>query len=144
MQRIDISSIVENVIYALKAGEIPWHKRWNIPLPLRHNGLMYKGMNVLLLWDDIAQNGYSSPFYFTYRQAQQLGGQVRKGSKGQIVFYSSSSQSNDKIEESEKKENKAKVLYSFIKKFNVFNAENIDHLPDEFYGKIDLRPSHRK
>jgi antirestriction protein ArdC len=47
--------------------------------PLRHNGTPYRGVNVLLLWGDAIDKGFQSPQWMTYKQAQELGGQVRKG-----------------------------------------------------------------
>jgi antirestriction protein ArdC len=42
----------------------PWHRPWNaehaagrITRPLRHNGIPYKGINVVMLWS-AAVNGY--------------------------------------------------------------------------------------
>jgi antirestriction protein ArdC len=43
----------------------------------------YRGVNVFLL----AMSGYDSPFWLTYRQAQKLGGNVRKGEKGSPVVF---------------------------------------------------------
>ena len=39
--------------------------------------------------------GYSAPIWMTYKQAQALGGQVRKGSKGETIVYA------DKLRRSE-------------------------------------------
>ena len=36
-------------------------------------------MNVLLLWGEALDRGYQAPIWMTYKQAQELGGQVRKG-----------------------------------------------------------------
>lgn len=38
-----------------------------------------RGINVLILWSEAAERGYTSPNWMTYRQAQALGGHVRKG-----------------------------------------------------------------
>ncbi len=44
----------------------------------------YRGINVLLLWS----SEYISPFWLTFKQAQALKGNVRKGEHGtQIIFY---------------------------------------------------------
>lgn len=55
--------------------------------PLRHNGMPYNGINVLILWAAAVEGGFSSPFWMTYRQAQELGAQVRKGAHGNLVVY---------------------------------------------------------
>ena len=37
----------------------------------------YRGINILMLWVMAAKHGYTSNRWMTYRQAQELGGQVR-------------------------------------------------------------------
>src|SRR5262249_5466121 len=43
----------------------------------------YRGINVWML----ASGGYSSPYWLTYRQAQEIGGYVRKGEHGSPVGF---------------------------------------------------------
>ena len=50
-------------------------------MPLRWNGEAYRGINVVMLWAVAAEQGYVSNRWLTYRQAQDLGGQVTKGQK---------------------------------------------------------------
>ena len=42
-----------------------------------------------MLWAESVAKGYSAPLWMTYRQAQELGGQVRKGEQGSLVVYAS-------------------------------------------------------
>jgi antirestriction protein ArdC len=72
----------------------PWTKPWNaehaagrITRPLRANGIPYRGINVVLLWMTAMERGYASPLWLTYGQAQELGGQVRKGETGTLVVF---------------------------------------------------------
>ena len=51
------SRITGKIIADLERGVRPWHKPWNadhaagkITRPLRHNGIPYKGINVVMLW----------------------------------------------------------------------------------------------
>ena len=84
-------TVTERIIASLRAGVIPWEKPWQTPHfsggPFPRNfrtGKPYRGINVFLLW----ASPYSSPFWLTFKQAQELKGSVRKGEKGtQIVFY---------------------------------------------------------
>jgi antirestriction protein ArdC len=41
-------------------------------------GRRYSGINVLILWATVMERGFSSQRWLTYRQAQALGGNVRK------------------------------------------------------------------
>ncbi len=82
--RADVYERITNrIIEQLEQGTRPWMQPWGAcgtPVrPLRHNGVPYRGINTVLLWMEASERGYSSPFWMTYKQAQELGGQVRKG-----------------------------------------------------------------
>jgi antirestriction protein ArdC len=93
--RADVYSRVTNKIVAdLERGVRPWLKPWNaehaagrITRPLRANGQAYKGINILMLWGDAELKGFVCPIWMTYRQSQELGGQVKKGEHGSLVVY---------------------------------------------------------
>jgi antirestriction protein ArdC len=78
--------ITDKVIALLEAGTIPWQRPWN-QYGLARNyatGHVYTGINAFLL------NFFPSfdvPFYMTYKQAQALGGQVKKGAKAETVYF---------------------------------------------------------
>jgi hypothetical protein len=40
-----------------------------------------------MLWGEAVANGYGCPIWMTYKQAQELGAQVRKGEHGSLVVY---------------------------------------------------------
>jgi len=76
-------NITDRIIEGLQNGIVPWKKPWrndpNCGLPAnivsRRN---YSGINPILL-DLAAQgNGFTSRYWATYQQWQQLGGQVKK------------------------------------------------------------------
>jgi len=50
-------------------------------------GEPYHGANVLLLWDEAIEQGYSSDVWMTYKQAASLGAQVRRGEKGVLCAH---------------------------------------------------------
>src|SRR5271169_2175431 len=93
--RADVySRVTDRIVAELEQGVRPWLQPWNagntdgrIVRPLRANGQPYKGINVLMLWGEAVANGYDNPFWMTYRQAQELGGQVHKGESGSLVVY---------------------------------------------------------
>jgi len=69
--------VTDKIIADLEQGELTWHKPWSagnmdgrIIKPLRHNGMPYNGINVLMLWGAAMEGGYLSPFWMTYRQAK--------------------------------------------------------------------------
>jgi antirestriction protein ArdC len=146
--RADVYTRVTNRIIAdLEAGTPTWLKPWsaehlagNITRPLRGNGLPYKGINVFMLWAEATTRGYVCPIWMTYRQAQEIGGQVRKGESGSLVVYADKivrTESNLLGEETER-------AIPFLKGYSVFNCEQIEGLPSHFYGTTPkLDPSRR-
>ena len=100
-------------------------------MPLRHNGQAYRGINVLILWGQAQEVGYAAPYWMTYRQAQVLGGQVRKGEHSTPVVYYGTALKDGEGEQGED----GKKLFRFIRTFNVFNAAQIEGLPERFYAE---------
>ncbi len=131
--RVDVYEEVTNqIVKLLEAGTRPWSRRWAsgvASLPLRHEGTAYRGINILLLWSAAMTRGYSSPYWMTYRQANELGGQVRKGEKGNLVVHAGTftpkdGETGEPITDSEGEE----TTRHFLKKYVVFNVEQIDGL----------------
>ena len=61
------SRVTERVIADLEKGVRPWLKPWSagntagrVGLPRRHNGVPYRGINVLVLWGDALDKGGSA------------------------------------------------------------------------------------
>ena len=84
--------VTSHIVTELERGAHPWYKPWNaehaagrITRPLRHNGKPYRGINVLMLWGEAIAHGFTCPIWMTYKQAQELGAQVRKGEHGSAV-----------------------------------------------------------
>jgi len=94
-QRADIyTRITDRIVASLEQGTRPWMKPWNaehaagrITKPLQHNGTPYNGINIIMLWQAATACVYRAPIWMTYRQAKELGAQVRKGEKGELVVY---------------------------------------------------------
>lgn len=137
--RADVyTRVTERIIEDLAKGVRPWLKPWSsgnaggrITAPLRHNGTPYKGVNVLLLWSEAMDKGYTSPLWMTYKQAAELGAQVRKGEHGSLVVYAdrfTRHEQNDKGEDVERS-------IPFMKGYTVFNVEQVDGLPSHYYSK---------
>lgn len=131
--------ITDQIVQTLENGVRPWHQPWNaahmegrIAIPLRQNGVAYRGVNVLALWMQAMAKGYASPIWMTYRQAQALGANVRKGEKGSLVVYA------DKITRTETNAatgEESERAIPFMKGYMVFNAEQIEGLSDLYYVK---------
>ena len=127
--------VTSRLIAYMEQGTRPWLKPWSvahtegrISRPLRHNGTPYRGVNVVLLWCDAIEKGFQSAQWMTYRQAQELGGQVRKGETGSLVVYAdryTKTETNDRGEEAERS-------IPFMKGYTVFNVDQIDGLPEQY------------
>ncbi len=138
--RADVyQKITDRIVSELEQGVRPWLKPWSagysdgrITRPLRANGIPYQGINVLMLWSEAIEKGYASPVWMTFRQAKELGAHVRKGEEGSLVVYA------DKIirteTDRETGEEAARAI-PFVKGYSVFNIEQIDGLPEHYYGK---------
>jgi antirestriction protein ArdC len=124
-------SMTERIISALESGVIPWKKEWRtagksagLPYNLVSNK-PYRGINVFsLLCTSYASNGWC-----TYKQAQELGYQVRKGEKSSLVVFW---QYPDK----EKAESK-KQYAPFARPYHVFNIEQLDGVPAELPADVE-------
>jgi antirestriction protein ArdC len=130
--------ITASIVAELEKGVQPWFKPWNaehaagrITRPLRSNGVPYRGINVLMLWAVAVERGYAAPLWLTYKQAQELGGQVRKGEKGSMVVYANTI---TRSETDEKSGEEVERAIPFMKGYTVFNAEQVDGLPAHFYS----------
>ena len=132
-------NITDQIVTALEQGVRPWHQPWSaghmegrVALPLRHNGVAYRGVNVLALWMQAMAKGYAAPVWMTFRQALALGANVRKGEKGSLVVYA------DKITRTETNaetnEDNVRDIH-YMKGYVVFNSEQIDGLSDLYYAK---------
>jgi antirestriction protein ArdC len=128
-------TITNAIIARLEAGVRPWRQPWTgttVSRPLRHCGTPYRGMNVFWLWMAAQAQGYTSPFWMTYNQAQSLGAQVRKGSASTIaIFYRAYIASVDDADSGDRHDESRRVL----KSFRVFNASQIDGLPDRYFPR---------
>ena len=129
------SKITNLIVQELEKGVRPWLKPWNaehaagrITRPLRHNGQPYSGINVLTLWTEATAQGFSCPIWMTYKQAQELGAQVRKGEKGSPVVFA------DRLHRKETDDNGDEVSREipFLKGYTVFNCEQIEGLPAHY------------
>ena len=128
--------VTERIIADLEKGVRTWMKPWSggnaegrITLPLRHCGTPYRGINILLLWSEAIEKGYTSSKWMTYRQADELGGHVRKGEHGSLVVFA------NKITKAETDDNGQDVEREipYMKGYTVFNVEQIDGLPEDYY-----------
>lgn len=142
MSNANIAETITNAIIAqLEQGTAPWVKPWkskpseSVP----HNpasGTEYRGVNFfwLSMLQSSGAHGTSSA-WLTYKQAQAMGAQVKKGAKGvQVVFYKP-------LSIQDKASGEARII-PMIKTYTVFNADFIEGLPvDDVAPIVDDTPA---
>jgi antirestriction protein ArdC len=136
--KLDVYTKVTNKIIAdLERGNLTWLHPWksghtagHVSRPLRAGGKPYRGVNILMLWASAMECGFTSPLWMTYRQATELGGQVRKGEKGSLVVYADSFTKSG----TDEKGRDIETTIPFMKGYTVFNSEQVDGLPGHFYA----------
>ena len=134
-------TITAAIVERLEAGTRPWVQPWtdaSVARPLRACGTPYRGINVLWLWMAAEGAGHASPFWMTYRQSQLLGGQVRKGERGTVAIFYRAYKQEDADEGDDAAASQARRV---LKSFTVFNACQIDGLPDRFFPEPRRLPS---
>jgi hypothetical protein len=113
----------------LERGAAPWIKPWsatpgqNTPCNAATNR-PYSGSNVVLLWM-AANAGYRTPRYLTFKQALELGGNVRKGEHGTKVYFVKQLQVADRDGE----EGETRIV-PMMREYTVFNVDQCEGLPD--------------
>jgi antirestriction protein ArdC len=73
----------------LQNGNIVWNQPWGSFGAARNyvSKRAYEGFNQFYLSYKAARRNYTTPFYLTYKQAQDLGGYIRKGEKATPVIF---------------------------------------------------------
>jgi antirestriction protein ArdC len=123
--------VTDLIIEHLERGTVPWRCPWqkSVGIPRNfHTGRSYNGINVLLL----GLSHHASPWWLTYQQALQRGGQVRKSEHGSGVIKVG----NCKAQQAETPASPEPVDSSpgdsqgkgrrFLREYTVFNATQID------------------
>ena len=115
--------VTERILEKLEQGTVPWHKPWaggGCPQNLV-SGKEYRGVNIFLL----GSQGFTSPFWVTFKQAKQLGGSVRKGEHGTpCIFWKFLARDTENPVTGEAETQKIPL----IRYYSVFNAEQCDNI----------------
>lgn len=117
--------ITDRIVGLLEAGTVPWQKQWKGGHEMPRNlisGKEYRGINIFLLH----AMSYQSPLWVTFKQAAELGGNVRKGEKSCPVVFWKWLEGRD----SQSGEPKRIPLLRYYSAFNVAQCEGLEkHLP---------------
>ncbi len=142
------AEVTARVIGELEQGRLPWVQPWDnaaCACTMPQNALTrrsYSGINVLILWAAVVDGGYSAQRWLTFRQALQLGGNVRRGEKGTVVCYADRFTPRGEEERARDEDREARQI-AFLKRFTVFNIDQCDGLPEEV-TKVPTLPEERE
>ena len=129
--------ITNKIIAELEDGRVPWVQPWGTPGAKAHLAMpknastnqIYSGINVLILWGAVIEQGYTGQSWLTFRQALALGGHVRKDERGITVVYADRFIPDDAKRRAAAGGGEARAI-PFLKRFTVFNTDQCDGLPD--------------
>ena len=110
--------VTEKIVKALEQEIVPWHKPWRckgIPDQNLFTKRPYSGINTLLT----ALECYASPYWGTYHQVAEHGGNIQKGEHStMIVFWTFIKDKKDE-----------RKTIPILKYFNVFNIDQMENIP---------------
>jgi antirestriction protein ArdC len=130
MKRDLYAEVSARIVAELEAGAAPWVKPWsttpgaNTPCNAVTNR-PYSGCNVVLLWMAQAAS-YRTPRFLTFKQALELGGNVRKGERGTKVYFVKQLQVRDQGAD----DSSSRRLIPMMREYTVFNVDQCENLPD--------------
>ena len=124
--------VTDKLIAAIEAGTAPWQRPWqNVAaagLPM--NGTTqrtYNGVNALLLMMTAQSEGYSDNRWYTFKQANELGAQVKKGSKSTpVYFFKMLNAKGEALEEGGAADGEQPRQIPFLTEYRVFHASQIE------------------
>lgn len=139
MKRDLYAEVSARIIAELERGATPWVKPWsatagnNTPCNAVSNR-PYSGCNVILLWMARAA-GYRTPRFLTFKQALDLGGNVRNGEHGTKVCFVKQLQVKDKEADDEG----ATRIVPMLREYTVFNIDQCENLPERVKAPSPMR-----
>ena len=136
-------AITARILDMLSHGQIPWRRPWRaikssgLQHPRNISGNLYRGAN----WFLLGMLSYPNPIFLTYRQAQALGGHIRKGERGfPVVFWKLLQITEDTPTEA----NQVGRMIPFARTYTVFNVSQCEGLalvlPEAGPGPVTFDP----
>lgn len=127
--------ITDRIVSQLEKGTVPWQKPWSGMAASEPRNLVskkgYRGINAFLT----DCQGYTSPYWLSFKQAGDLGGKIKTGEKGTpVIFWNwvkKGTGKQDPVTDAELLKN-----IPFLRYYTVFNSQQCE-LPE---GKLPLVP----
>jgi len=133
--------VTEQIVKMLEVGTVPWRKPWaSLEAATPRNAVSrkpYRGINVFML----NATKFTSPYWLTYRQADELGGHVREGEKSTMVIFWKVDRKRDPDARDGEVSSADRDRF-ILRYYRVFNVEQCE-LPAEFLAKLP-KPAERE
>jgi len=133
--------VTEKIVNLLEQGIVPWRSPWTstgLPRNLVSKK-PYRGINYFLL----SASKYISPFWLTMRQANELGGHIRKGEESTAVVFWKIEDAKRSTEDFDAEETDKKTRRRFLLRFyRVWNLEQCE-LPQAVLDKLPKIETHQ-
>src|SRR5215203_2760431 len=132
--------VTDRILALLQQGVVPWQRPWrttggSIAPSNLISGRPYRGVNIFLL---ITQ-GFASPYWLTFKQAQARGGNVRRRERGTpIIFWRINERA---VEDSEAEDSSAEYRRILLRYYTVFNLEQCEGVEVPGADAIDSGPA---
>src|ERR1700676_3514684 len=135
--------VTASIVADLENGVAPWTKPWKNG---NTGGIMpmnaatkrsYNGINIPILWHAQLSRGFPTASWMTYRQAVELGAQVRGGEKSTHVVFTKQLNVKDTETDEERK-------IGMLKAYSVFNVAQIDGVPAPAIGLVEETPGQKR
>src|SRR5271166_106585 len=131
LPRDHYQDVTDRIIAALEAGTPPWRKPWDPdkaggPAMPRNaaTGHRYRGINVLTLGMSALAFASGDPRWATYKQAEDRGWQVRKGSQGTTGYFFKRLEFRDDTKPVDDEDAVKRI--PLLRAFTLFHASQID------------------
>lgn len=128
--------VTNRIMEALEQGVIPWRKTWSNGSLHAMNWVSkraYTGINAILT----SLTPHEFPYFITFKQANALGGKVRKGAKSiPVVFWKkilkdSNGNYIDEKDSGNRQDLKERYVLRYYRVFNIADVEDIEfQLPE--------------
>ncbi len=122
--------VTDRIVSLLEQGTVPWHKPWSVPGGEPQNLTSrkpYRGINPFLL----NMTRFALPFWLTYRQAQKLGGHIRRSEKGSPIWFWKLWRRRDPDPDRRPgKTSSRDRQIPILRRYTVFNVEQCEGLDD--------------
>ncbi len=117
-------TVTNTIIDALARGVVPWRKPWHVTNSSPCNAITnraYRGVNVLLL----GLSSHTDHRWLTFKQAQELGGNIKKGEHSTMVVFWKQWEPPESHAEAPTQQCRRVPILRY---FNVFNVEQCEGL----------------